>query len=728
MVIVMQLIITPGGQIRCVYSEEIDLAALGNLAITRASPVEPDQHGRRLADMSPIEGPVFGPYATRSEALAAEQKWLESPWQFAPIRPDLALLRQAVSRASAARCHLQRYPVLLDWLRWLARMICANRRADALWIWRPSSRRKVFLPTDICDHPMHPLGLQARVLLVGVFGPYAQDDQYGSRLINPMELFHNQVTRVQGAFSFRSFYRSWGLMLIQVNLRAPCTLLDFPSEKRFVEEIKTQKYEVIGISSIVPNLFKVRRMCRLIRKHQPNSTIIVGGHIANVPGVGKFLDADYIVQGDGVRWMRRFLGDDENRPIAHPQILTNHRPRIMGVPLHNHAGLDYATLIPGVGCPIGCNFCSTSAMFGGKGKFIEFYKSGAEIFDIMCALEASLQVRGFFVMDENFLFDRKRALQLLDLMEKHGKSWYLEVFSSANVLRRYTMEQLVALGINWVWLGLEGQDSPYAKLAGIDTISLTRELQSHGIRVLGSSIIGMEQHTPENIDKVIDNAIRHNTDMHQFMLYTPVPGTPLYAEHEASGTLLGITEVPLADTHGQLLFNFRHPHIKNREEGEFLLRAFQRDFTVNGPSVVRIVRTLLQGWKRYKDHSNSRIRARYAHEASNLPVNYSGALWAARHRYHDDPHRSQLISQVFEDLCTEFGDVARRAAPIVGRRLYRALRREEQRLQQGWTYETLMFYETNSAEGPEAAERVLGVTANSASSDDGLAVICGATQ
>ncbi|MGZ3809884.1 MAG: hypothetical protein ACXVCE_17500, partial [Bacteriovorax sp.] len=44
----------------------------------------------------------------------------------------------------------------------------------------------------------HPLGSQARVLLTSVFGPYARDDEYGSRMINPMELYHNQVTRVQG--------------------------------------------------------------------------------------------------------------------------------------------------------------------------------------------------------------------------------------------------------------------------------------------------------------------------------------------------------------------------------------------------------------------------------------------------------------------------------------------------------------------------------------------------
>lgn len=41
----------------------------------------------------------------------------------------------------------------------------------------------------------HPLGSQANVLLTSVFGPYAQDDEYGSRAINPMELYHNQVTR-----------------------------------------------------------------------------------------------------------------------------------------------------------------------------------------------------------------------------------------------------------------------------------------------------------------------------------------------------------------------------------------------------------------------------------------------------------------------------------------------------------------------------------------------------
>ena len=110
--------------------------------------------------------------------------------------------------------------------------------------------------------PVHPLGSSARILLSSVFGPYAQDDEYGSRVMNPMELYHNQVTRVQGPFSLRMFHRSWGLMLIQANIEAPCTLLDFPKLDRFIQEIRDNDYDVVGISSNAPNPLKVRDMCR----------------------------------------------------------------------------------------------------------------------------------------------------------------------------------------------------------------------------------------------------------------------------------------------------------------------------------------------------------------------------------------------------------------------------------------------------------------------------------
>ncbi len=73
----MNLIISPGGAIRCLYSETIDLANLGRPAIQRASHVEPDDQGQWFADLSPAGGPRLGPFPRRSQALAAEVVWLE---------------------------------------------------------------------------------------------------------------------------------------------------------------------------------------------------------------------------------------------------------------------------------------------------------------------------------------------------------------------------------------------------------------------------------------------------------------------------------------------------------------------------------------------------------------------------------------------------------------------------------------------------------------------------
>ena len=80
----MQLVIQPDGSLKCVYGEAIDLHLLGQVSISRGSNVEPDSNGQWLADLSPVSGPVLGPFVHRSEALAAEIAWLEAHW----LSPD----------------------------------------------------------------------------------------------------------------------------------------------------------------------------------------------------------------------------------------------------------------------------------------------------------------------------------------------------------------------------------------------------------------------------------------------------------------------------------------------------------------------------------------------------------------------------------------------------------------------------------------------------------------
>jgi len=281
---------------------------------------------------------------------------------------------------------------------------------------------------------------------------------------------------------------------------------------------------------------------------------------------------------------------------------------------------------------------------------------------------------------------------LLERMKQAGKSWELSVFASANAIRKYTMLELVELGVSWVWMGLESPKAGYTKLQGTDVGQLTRELREHGIRVQGSTIIGLEHHTPDNIVEEIESAVSYQTDFHQFMLYTPVPGTPLYREMEDQGRLL--TNIDLADIHGQDKFNFRHNAISREDSKRFLDWAFRLDFEQNGPSLYRMCRTILQGWQRYKGSPDPRVRERFARQVKRLSHAYNAALWAMEREFKRvNRSVSEQIRKLRHEVEKEFPVVARLTAAWLGPVLLWAARREEHRLASGRTYEPPTFIE-----------------------------------
>ena len=195
-------------------------------------------------------------------------------------------------------------------------------------------------------------------------------------------------------------------------------------------------------------------------------------------------------------------------------------------------------------------------------------------------------------------------------------------------------------------------------------LKLTRELREHGIVLLGSTILGLEHHTPENISAEIEHAIAHQTDLHQFMLYTPVPGTPLYREMEEQGRLL---DVDLADIHGQDAFNFRHAAISREESRKFLDSAFRWDFERNGPSLFRVCRTTFEGWKRYKNHPDLRVRERFQRETSMLRHVYAGrSLGHGAPAERSQPFRGAPDKCPAKEIEQEFGFMAAAASRILG--------------------------------------------------------------
>jgi len=170
------------------------------------------------------------------------------------------------------------------------------------------------------------------------------------------------------------------------------------------------------------------------------------------------------------------------------------------------------------------------------------------------------------------------------------------------------------------------------------------------------------------------------------MLYTPVPGTPLYWEMVEQGRML--PEVDLADIHGQYKFNFRHAAISRDQSKTFLDHAFLRDFERNGPSLYRIWKTTLNGWQRYKNHPEPRVQRRFQFEARQLKSASNAFLWAMERRLKETNEAvARKVRELRREITAEFGLLSRLVGGLAGPALLWASRREEKRLAAGHTYE-----------------------------------------
>jgi len=158
-------------------------------------------------------------------------------------------------------------------------------------------------------------------------------------------------------------------------------------------------------------------------------------------------------------------------------------------------------------------------------------------------------------------------------MEQNQKSWSLYVFSSARVLKSYSMEQLVRLGISFVWMGLEGESSQYQKLREVDTHSLVGFSSLTESAYLDPPSSVWKINTPENINGVIDYAISHDTVFHQFMLYMPFRERPCMNNTAARAHSFRRRNF-CGGCPWTISFQLPHRHIQNGQEEQYLLNAF----------------------------------------------------------------------------------------------------------------------------------------------------------
>jgi haloalkane dehalogenase len=430
--------------------------------------------------------------------------------------------------------------------------------------------------------------------------------RYGDSPSVGYELLHGQVTTAQGLFSPRAVHLQYGLEFIAANLDTPTTVLNYPSKRQLIRELK-KGYRFVGLSFVLGTYHRMKEVVALIREHSPRSKIVLGGYGTVIEDELLEPYGDFICREEGVGFMKKLLGEPPRHgPFRHPVVIS--KLHVFSVPV-TRTGMVFA----GLGCPAGCDFCCTSHFF--RRRHIRLLDHGRDIFRTIEKYQEIEDGMKITILDEDFLLNKKRAREFAEAVHESGRTLSIFCFASVRALSQYTAEELVRMGIDGLWIGVEGRRSGYAKQAGTDVATLFAELRSAGIIILASMILGFDYQTPEIIREELDYLIAQKPTLAQFLIYGPTPGTPFYDRVIAEGRLRpDLAQDRLRYFKSCTGFDgmVTHPTLSSKDLQRQQRLCFAEDFRQLGPSIVRSLECALNGYHRWRNHADPLLRRKAA--------------------------------------------------------------------------------------------------------------------
>ena len=157
---------------------------------------------------------------------------------------------------------------------------------------------------------------------------------------------------------------------------------------------------------------------------------------------------------------------------------------------------------------------------------------------------ASVSKATKFIVDDNFAADKNRTKEILRGMIAEGikTRWSAQV--RTDVARDPELLRLMAdSGCHTLYIGFESINpetlKAYKKKQDReDIISCIREVRDHGIHIHGMFVLGADTDDVKTVRGTADFAAGLGIDTVQFLILTPLPGTPFFQEMKESGRLL----------------------------------------------------------------------------------------------------------------------------------------------------------------------------------------------
>lgn len=487
--------------------------------------------------------------------------------------------------------------------------------------------------------------MQKKVLFTSVCRPIGPS--VGDAPSVGYELLFGQVTRAQGIFSPRAVHQNFSLDYIAENVSAPAVVLQYPSKKELIRELK-KGYDFVAITFIMALFHHMKEAVDIVRQYSPKSKIVLGGYGTILSDEVLMPYTDYVCREEGVGFFRKLLNEPEiPLPYRHPLVVS--KMKVFSVPT-SKTGMIFA----GLGCQNGCDFCCTTHFF--KRNHIKLLPTGRDIYDVIqryLEIDPAMQ---FVVLDEDFLLNKKRALELRDEVLKGGREISLFVFSSIKAISQYTVQEILEMGIDGFWIGYEAAKSGYAKQQGRSAPEIFKEFRENGITILASMVIGFDYQDQKIIEEEFGELMKLKPTLGQFLIYGPTPGTPFYEriirENRLREDLANNTEKYYKSCDGFSAM-VKHPVLPSGEIERMQRWCFDQDFQRLGPSIYRSLETWFMGYKTHKDSNAPFLRKKAESFRSEIRKAYP--VFLAGRIFGPNPQIRSWIRKLEKEIHCEIG-------------------------------------------------------------------------
>jgi radical SAM superfamily enzyme YgiQ (UPF0313 family) len=253
------------------------------------------------------------------------------------------------------------------------------------------------------------------------------------------------------------------------------------------------------------------------------ATLNAGGDLGAVQNLA-YLEGGTLRQNP---W-RPFLENLDDLPIPNYEVVHDWNAR---------RGRRFVSIATSRGCPFNCRFCGVIKLFGRKFRYNSVDRVMEEI------RQNGVKAHHVFFCDDNFTADRERIKELCQrmLQENLNIEWSAQVRVEA-AKDEELMDLMARAGCFCVFVGLESINPATLKLYNkSQTVEGIKDcvinFHRHGIRVHGMFVFGSEEDHYQVIRDTVKFSRQLDLDSLQYLILTPIPGTPVYQELEAQNRI-----------------------------------------------------------------------------------------------------------------------------------------------------------------------------------------------